>query len=69
MTEKQLVSITVDDPIGNTVFETTIETTESGEFDLLWTAQHDATGVYSVTVIDIYEKAVSTKINFNLSEN
>ncbi len=62
--EEQTVRITIDDPDGITVYETTIDTTDTGEFDLLWTAPSDAVGTYSVTVTDIYTKAISTVIEF-----
>lgn len=62
--EEQSVSITIIDPLGNIIYQKNIETTETGEFDLLWTAPLDAVGTYSVTVIDVYGKTVSTVIDF-----
>jgi hypothetical protein len=62
--EKQSVSITISDPLGNIIYQKNIETTETGEFDLLWTAPLDAVGTYSVTVIDVYGKTVNTVIDF-----
>jgi len=64
VTEKQIVSITIHDPHGNTVFQTNIETTETGEFDLLWNTPPDYVGTYSVIVEDIFGKTISTIIDF-----
>ena len=64
VTEKQIVSITIDDPHGNTVFQTNIETTDTGEFDLLWNAPPGIVGTYSVTVKDIFGKITNTVIDF-----
>ena len=61
VTDKQIVSITINDPDGNTVFQTNVETTESGEFDLLWsTPSESVSGTYSVIVTDSLEKTTST---------
>ena len=61
VTEEQIVSITIDDPNGNTIFQTNIETTETGEFDLLWNAPPEAiSGTYSVIVTDSFEKTTSS---------
>ena len=64
VTEEQSVSITVNDPIGNTIFQKNIDTTELGEFDLLWTAPPGSVGTYSVAVTDIFGKTISTTIKF-----
>ena len=64
VSEEQLVLITISDPIGNIVFQRNIETTETGEFDLLWTAPPGVVGTYSVKVMDIYKKTASTVIDF-----
>ncbi len=64
VTEEQFVIITFYDPPGNIIFQTNIETSEIGEFDMLWTAPSDAIGTYSVTVTDIFEKSISTTIDF-----
>ena len=64
VTEEQSVNITINDPIGNTIFQTNIDTTETGEFDLLWTAPPGVVGAYSVMVTDIFGKTVSTVIDF-----
>jgi len=64
VTEEQIVSITIHDPHGNTIFQTNIETTETGEFDLLWNAPPDYIGTYSVTVEDVFGKTISTIIDF-----
>ncbi len=64
VTEEQIVHITINDPNGNTVFQTNIETTETGEFDLLWDAPPDYVGTYSVTVEDIFGKTITTIIDF-----
>jgi hypothetical protein len=64
VSEEQLVLITISDPIGNIVFQRNIETTETGEFDLLWTAPPGVVGTYSVKVTDIYKKTASTVIDF-----
>ena len=61
VTEEQIVSITIDDPNGNTIFQTNIETTETGEFDLLWSAPPEPiSGTYSVIVTDSFEKTTSS---------
>jgi len=61
VTDKQMVSIAISSPDGNTVFKTNIETTESGEFDLLWSAPPESIpGTYSVIVTDSFEKTTST---------
>ncbi|MBA4718793.1 MAG: hypothetical protein HRO68_06765 [Nitrosopumilus sp.] len=63
VTEEQYVSITIDDPNGNTIFKTNIKTTETGEFYLLWIAPSDSVGTHIVTVIDIFGKTISTTID------
>ncbi len=61
VTVEQTVKITIEDPFGNTVFQTNVRTTESGEFDLLWRAQLESvSGTYSVIVKDSFEKTTST---------
>ena len=61
VTVEQTVKITIEDPFGNTVFQTNVRTTESGEFDLLWRAQLESvSGTYSVIVTDSFEKTTST---------
>jgi len=60
-TEKQIVHITINDPNGNTIFQTNIVTTDNGEFNLLWnTPPEFVSGTYSVIVTDIFEKTTST---------
>ena len=63
-TEEQIVDITIKDPLGNTIFQTSVYTTETGEFDLLWTSPPGAVGKYSIEVTDIYGKTVNTIIDF-----
>lgn len=58
--EKQIVTITINDPNENTVFQTTVGTTESGEFDLLWNAPPNYMGIFSVIVKDAFENTIST---------
>ena len=61
VTEKQIVSIIINDPNGNTIFQTNIVTTDNGEFNLLWnTPPEFVSGTYSVIVTDIFEKTTST---------
>jgi len=61
VTEEQTLKIIIEDPLGNTVFQTNVRTTESGEFDLLWRAQSEyVSGTYSVIVKDSFEKTTST---------
>ena len=60
VTVEQTVEITIEDPHGNTVFQTNVRTTESGEFDLLWKAPLESvSGTYSVIVKDSFEKTTS----------
>jgi len=59
--EEQTVEIIIVDRLGNTVFQTNVITTESGEFDLLWSAPSESvSGTYSVIVTDSFEKTTST---------
>jgi len=61
VTGEQRVKITIEDPRGNTVFQTNVRTTESGEFDLLWKVPPEyVSGTYSVIVEDSFEKTTST---------
>ena len=61
VTGEQRVKIIIEDPRGNTVFQTNVITTESGEFDLLWKVPSEyASGTYSVIVKDSFEKTTST---------
>ncbi len=61
VTVEQTVKITIEDPLGNAVFQTNVRTTESGEFDLLWRAQLESvSGTYSVIVTDSFKKTTST---------
>jgi len=61
VTGEQRVKITIEDTLGNTVFQTNVRTTESGEFYLLWRAQPESvSGTYSVIVEDSFEKTTST---------
>jgi len=59
--EEQTVEIIIVDRLGNTVFQTNVITTESGEFDLLWRAPLESlSGTYSVIVTDSFEKTITT---------
>jgi len=59
--EEQTVEIIIVDRLGNTVFQTNVITTESGEFDLLWRAPPESlSGTYSVIVTDSSEQTTST---------
>ncbi len=59
--EEQTVEIIIVDRLGNTVFQTNVMTTESGEFDLLWRAPPESlSGTYSVIVTDSFEKTITT---------
>ena len=61
VTGEQSITIFIEDPHGNIVFQTNVRTTESGEFDLLWKARSvSATGTYYVIVVDSFEKTTST---------
>ena len=61
MPEEQTVEIIIVDRLGNTVFQTSVITTESGEFDLLWRAPPESlSGTYSVIVTDIFEKTITS---------
>ena len=45
---------------GNIIYQTNIETTKTGEFDLLWsTSTESISGTYSVIVTDIFGKTTS----------
>ena len=58
--EEQTVEIIIVDRLGNTVFQTNVITTESGEFDLLWRAPPESlSGTYSVIVTDSFEKTIT----------
>ena len=58
--EEQTVEIIIVDRLGNTVFQTNVITTESGEFDLLWRAPSESlSGTYSVIVTDSFEKTIT----------
>jgi len=60
VTGEQSVQIIIEDQHGNTIFQTNVTTTESGEFDLLWKASSvSATGTYHVIVVDSFEKTTS----------
>jgi len=61
VTGEQRVEIIIEDPHGNTVFQTNVRTTESGEFDLLWKVPSEyVSGTYSVIIKDSFEKTTST---------
>jgi len=62
---QQIVKISIDDPNGNTIFQTNIKTTDNGEFDLLWNSPPESiSGTYSVIVMDSFEKITSTVFEF-----
>ena len=61
VSEEQTIEIIIVDRLGNTVFQTNVITTESGEFDLLWRAPPESlSGTYSVIVTDIFEKTITS---------
>jgi len=61
VTEEQIVTITIADPNGTIIYYTNIETTKTGEFDLLWTVPPESlSGTYSVIVTDIFGKTTSS---------
>jgi len=70
VTGEQRVKITIEDPHGNTVFQTNVRTTENGEFDLLWMVSSEyVPGTYSVIVEDSFEKTASTIFDLQIQES
>lgn len=64
VSEEQTVTITIEDPNGSIIFVTNVDTTDIGNFDLLWKSQASPIpGTYLVTVKDSLKQTTSTSFD------